>query len=668
MFDKKTIKVILTNILISFIIPSIIFISADVFDWDIPIGIVSVLGIFGGPYGAIGIAIATFLGYLDFDIFYAILEALLIFLISYFAYKVWYSFTEKSGFIYLDSIFNFLKLILVLSLSSIVFYHLDLFSILIINFIENSFMYMLQNSFIVVILNFFVLTLIIVSIILVILSYFNKSFYYPGKINIDLLDSFYNKYDNIKLINYLKYNPKIFDYSLICIIVLSLVLSVFPLLNITLSFNIHIICLSILILLVIFYLFKPLNKDISKNSAENNIINKSKGFNSFSLTEVLIMLFVVMLLCLVVCLFILYVFDFLNPIPNFSRIYSFLIYVSFILLFLVPFIVVLWYVEKRVSRPLNRMSEVLSDYFKDGNISKEARDDLQNMSKFLNHESEVGILANVLSQMSLDLDEYIENIQNLTAVTERINAELAIAHDIQDSFLPKNFDLDENDLNISAVMIPAKAVGGDFYDFFMVDDDHFAFVIADVSDKGVPAALFMVKSKQIIQSSILSYHLGNEDYSLEEIIYEINNDLCVNNDSCMFVTSWIGLIDLNNGELTFVNAGHESPIIKSDGEFKFLETENDLVLGVMEDMEFNSHVIDLHSGDKILLYTDGVTDANNENKEFFGNDNLLKVVKENDFNVNDSINGIIDSVNDFTQNQEQFDDFTMLLVEYNPKR
>lgn len=137
MFDKKTLKVILANILVSFIISLAIFIICDLFDWNIPIlGIISVLGIFGGPYGAIGLAIATFFTYLDFDIPYAILEALLIFLISYFAYKVWYSFTEKSGFIYLDSIFNFLKLILVLSLSSIVFYHLDLFSIVIINFMK----------------------------------------------------------------------------------------------------------------------------------------------------------------------------------------------------------------------------------------------------------------------------------------------------------------------------------------------------------------------------------------------------------------------------------------------------------------------------------------------------------------------------------------------------
>ena len=288
--------------------------------------------------------------------------------------------------------------------------------------------------------------------------------------------------------------------------------------------------------------------------------------------------------------------------------------------------------------------------------------------KFLGRETEITNLSKVLSKMSVDLEEYEGNIKILTAEKERINAELAIAHDIQDSFLPKNFDLDEEDLDISAVMLPAKAVGGDFYDFFMIDDNHFAFVIGDVSDKGVPAALFMVKSKQIIQSSILSYHLVEEEYPLEEIIYEINNQLCVNNDSCMFVTSWIGLIDLDNGELTFVNAGHESPIIKSDGEFKFLETENDLVLGVMEDIKFHSHNIDLKQGDKILLYTDGVTDANNESNEFFGKDNLLKVVKENDFNVNESLNGIIDLINDFTQNQEQFDDFTMLLVEYTPKK
>lgn len=652
---NKQLKIILSTIIISFIITLTLNFLPDFIGEFPSYGLIASLSIFGGPYAAIGVFFATLIAWSSSPFDLAVVNAVSAFIITYFTYKLWYSYTKSSGFIYLDSIYNFLKLIGVILLSSILFNYLDIFYF--IN-IVNGFNYSLFGDyFIISMLNFSVLTLIIVGIILIILNYFNISLYYPGKINLDLLDSIYDKFNNFKFINHLN-NYMLFDYSLISIIILSVILTIF-LYCFNLNSNIFYLLLFILIILMVVYIFRPLdNKDYSDI---NEIYSE---FKSFSLTEVLIILFFVILICLGLLLFVLYSFGYLTPIWKSSNYYSFLYYFNSVILFLIPFIGVLWYVEKRVTGPINKISKVLNGYFK-GGISKEDRYYLQNMPKFLNHESEVGVLARVLSQMSMDLDEYIENIQNLTAEKERINSELAIAHDIQTSFLSKDFDLDREDLDIYAVMNPAKSVGGDFYDFFMIDDNHFAFLIADVSDKGVPAALFMAKSKQIIQSYILSQYLG--DSSLEDIVYEINNNLSSNNDSCMFVTFWVGIIDLKNSKLRFINAGHESPIIKSKDEYKFLESDNDLVLGIMKDIDFHSHVIDLDYGDRILLYTDGVTDSNNENGEFFGKDNLLKAVKENDLDVVESINGIIDSVNNFTKKQEQFDDFTMLLVEYHKK-
>ncbi len=665
--DLRNLKTIIFNFIIPFLIVFLVFIISDAFDFISPYySLLPLLGMVAGPFGALASALSTLIMgvFYDLPLYICITNFIMVFLVSYFPYKLWYSYNKNNRLIRLDSSNNLLRLfgILLVSIVTFAFASLIIYYTYNSNYLTTGFTRHI-NLLSLSLYNYFNLGLLLIIIVLLIGDYFNVSFYYPGKVNIKLFDSFYDFLNKFRVVRYFKNHTKIFDYLLviwyiICILILisHLIINKLP--------NFYLSCF--MFIFSIFILLKPIEyKNFTNNKKEDYVLlNIDKENKSFSLTEIFMVFFVIFIIGIVVFLLILYLLGLLSPINGLNYSTSFLAYLGFVFLFLLVFSFVLKYFENKVSTPLNRMVITLNKYFKGISFNEEDKKELQDIPKFLNRETEITNLSKILSKMNLDLEEYKEDIKILTAEQERINAELAIAHDIQDSFLPKDFNLNIDDLDISAVMIPAKAVGGDFYDFFMIDDNHFAFVIGDVSDKGVPAALFMVKSKQIIQSSILSYHLGNEDYSLEEIIYEINNDLCVNNDSCMFVTSWIGLIDLNNSNLTFVNAGHESPIIKTNGEFKFLETENDLVLGVMEDMEFNSHVIDLHSGDKILLYTDGVTDANNENKEFFGKDNLLKVVKENDFNVNDSINGIIDSVNDFTQNQEQFDDFTLLLVEF----
>ena len=225
-----------------------------------------------------------------------------------------------------------------------------------------------------------------------------------------------------------------------------------------------------------------------KFNSIKDLFGSSENFKSFSLNEIFMVIFVIFILGMIIFLLILYEFGLLNVIPGLHHVSSFLIYLGFVLLFLIIFSFVLVYFENRVSIPLNRISVMLDNYFKGKTLSKEDNEYLENIPSLFNRETEISSLSRVLSKMNKDIDEYKDNIKDLTLEKEKIEAELAIAHNIQDSFLPKEFDLHE-DLDIFGLMVPAKSVGGDFYDFFKIDENHFAFLIGDVSDKGVPAAL-----------------------------------------------------------------------------------------------------------------------------------------------------------------------------------
>ena len=239
--------------------------------------------------------------------------------------------------------------------------------------------------------------------------------------------------------------------------------------------------------------------------------------------------------------------------------------------------------------------------------------------------------------------------------------ELGLATNIQQQMLPTIFPAfpDRKEFDVYAVMEPAKEVGGDFYDFFLIDDDHLGIVIADVSDKGVPAALFMMASKIMVQNYAM---IG---YSPKEVLTRVNKQICSNNQSEMFVTIWFGVLDLKTGVLTASNGGHERPIIKNpDGHFEVLNDKHNLVVGYFAETPYSEYCIKLEKGSKLYVYTDGVTQARDDNSQF-GMDRLVANLVALEEQTPDNIcNGVLSELRTFMGDNLQFDDITMLCLEY----
>ncbi|MCR5544164.1 MAG: PP2C family protein-serine/threonine phosphatase [Eubacterium sp.] len=253
--------------------------------------------------------------------------------------------------------------------------------------------------------------------------------------------------------------------------------------------------------------------------------------------------------------------------------------------------------------------------------------------------------------------------KSLTEKTARLGTELELATRIQADMLPNIFPAfpERDEFEIYASMNPAKEVGGDFYDFFMIDEDHIYMAIADVSGKGVPAALFMMASKILLSDHI---KMGK---SPAQVLTDVNNAMAVSNDNDMFVTVWLGILELSTGKLTAANAGHEYPAIKTpDGDFELYEDQHDFVVGAMEGLKYKEYEINLKPGSKIFVYTDGVAEAMDTDKRLFGTERMVKAL--NTFSDNppkEILTGVRKSVDEFVKEAEQFDDITMLCVEYN---
>ena len=275
---------------------------------------------------------------------------------------------------------------------------------------------------------------------------------------------------------------------------------------------------------------------------------------------------------------------------------------------------------------------------------------------------EIQETAESISTMESDIIKYIDNIQTITKEKERIGAELNVATQIQADMLPRIFPAfpGRKDIDIFAAMDPAKEVGGDFYDFFLVDDDHLCMVMADVSGKGIPAALFMMASKIILQSCAM---LGQ---SPAEILTKTNEAICSNNQEEMFVTVWLGILEISTGKLTAANAGHEYPVLKkAGGGFELLRDKHGLVIGAMDGVRYKEYELQLEPGAKLFVYTDGVPEATNGDKEMFGLDRMLTALNEiPDAEPKDVLEHVRTAVDIFVRDAEQFDDITMLCMEY----
>ena len=273
---------------------------------------------------------------------------------------------------------------------------------------------------------------------------------------------------------------------------------------------------------------------------------------------------------------------------------------------------------------------------------------------------EIQRLAETFNKMTGDLKNHIANLQKVTMEKERAESDLRVANKIQASMLPRVFPPfpDIANIDLFAIMEPAREVGGDFFDFFVLDDKRLCFSIGDVSGKGVPAALFMVITMTILRNQVTL------NPSLKQVFRQTNAMLCLDNDENMFVTLFMAILDPRTGELEYINAGHNPPLLSRDGkDFEFLDVQPSLVLGGMENYAYDAAKTVLRPGDIIFLYTDGVTEAMNPSEELFGNDRTIAALNAlKGRSVHDLIHGMRESIRDFTRGAPAWDDITMLAV------
>jgi len=277
--------------------------------------------------------------------------------------------------------------------------------------------------------------------------------------------------------------------------------------------------------------------------------------------------------------------------------------------------------------------------------------------------NEIGQLSEDIVSLTAEIDDYMHKIETISADKERIRSELTLASRIQASMLPNLFPPfpDRKEFDIYASMDPAKEVGGDFYDFFLVDDDHLGVLIADVSGKGVPAALFMMASKILLQTTAM---LG---LSPAAILTRVNEAICSNNEEQMFVTVWMGILEISTGRLTCANAGHEYPVLRRDGRsFELFKDRHGFVIGGMEGMRYKEYELQLEPGSRLFVYTDGVPEATNEQQELFGTQRMIGALnRDPGASPKDILKNVRKAVDDFVLDAEQFDDLTMLCLQYN---
>ena len=293
--------------------------------------------------------------------------------------------------------------------------------------------------------------------------------------------------------------------------------------------------------------------------------------------------------------------------------------------------------------------------------NKDKDEVVRSMSE-IRSKNEFGILADDISQLAVEIDRYTnENVQ-LATEKERVSAELDLAANIQSGSLPKKFPEMDN-YELFAYMKPAKEVGGDFYDFFFIDDDHLGMVIADVSGKGIPASLFMMMTKILIKNYVMA------KLSPAQVLSCANNSICENNPNNMFVTAWLGIIDLKTGHIVASNAGHEYPILRKNGEkYDLLKDKHGFVLGGMDGVKYTEYEFELQKDDVLFLYTDGVAEATNTEEKLFGTERIVDALNESpDASPKEILDTVNKAVDRFVGNAAQFDDLTMLCIKYTGK-
>ena len=314
------------------------------------------------------------------------------------------------------------------------------------------------------------------------------------------------------------------------------------------------------------------------------------------------------------------------------------------------------YLGRRLLHPLQIITKEASRFASE-NVMRDEK-----LSSVIKNRDEIGQLAGAIDQMEEQIQSYVEKITFITAEEEKMKTELSLAARIQLEALPGNFPAfpERNEFDIYASMKPAKDVGGDFYDFFLVDDDHLCLVIADVSGKGIPAALFMMVSRTILAN------IAMMGMSPREVLEKTNDAICANNNEEMFVTVWLGILEISTGKVTAANAGHEYPVLKKPGrDFEILIDKHGFVVGGMENVKYKEYEFNMEPGAMLFLYTDGLPEATNKEETMFGVELMMDALNESlDLSPKEILDHMKERVDGFVGSAPQFDDLTMLSLEY----
>lgn len=308
---------------------------------------------------------------------------------------------------------------------------------------------------------------------------------------------------------------------------------------------------------------------------------------------------------------------------------------------------------RRAVKPVSRIQSIVREY----KNNKDSDEVIARMSE-IKERNEFGLLSEDIAELAKEIDYYTKQNMKLAGERERVATELDMARRLQASQLPTQMPAfpDRQDIDVFASMTPAKEVGGDFYDYFLIDDDHLAIVVADVAGKGIPAALFMMMTKMLLTDNAMT---GMPPH---EVLERTNDTICKHNELEMFVTMWFGVLEISTGRITAANAGHEYPVVRhKDGQFEVLKDTHDFIVGGMEGMAYRQYELELEKGSMLFLYTDGAPEATRADKQMFGMKRLVDALNEN---PNDTPQVLLERVrariDEFVGDEPQFDDLTML--------
>lgn len=601
------------------------------------IGLAPVFGLMFGPAGCLGFSVASFVsGFFWGDNFFScLLDSAILFLISVVAYKLWYLLPPKENITpKFNSIRNVFKFFLVMFFSSLIY----------LIFLQISFVAVPE----------------VIGEVYSLSNFFDQFSYAFNIFNFSILFGLIL----ISIFNVLKIPlniPKKFDIGLnvpykLFIIPLIALITFLIITPDSMNFNMPILYYFFFIVAFSSVGLFCLNKfDVGH-------IHVSKFY---SILESIIAAF---LIVMVVPSFWFFseVLEFISntdffylSTPQFVYIVSICIVIIFsIFLTLIH----IYLVEKIITNPINELTDAADNYVSDGELKNPKHVGFR-LEIFLNNEDDISKLMKLFNVLIELIKTNLDNLKKSIIEKERFKTELNVAHNIQNSMLSKNFKEFSSDrsFEIHALMSPAREVGGDFYDFFNIDNENISFVVGDVSGKGIPAALFMVKTMHLIRNH--SKFAG----SISEVFEQVNNLACERNDDILFVTAWLGKLNTVSGKLSFVNAGHNPPLLRrNNSDFEYYECPSNIVLGTMDGMPYDESEIRLNKGDMLFLYTDGVTEANNKYQGFYGEDRLKDALnKYKDENLNKIIENIKQDIFQFCGSEDQFDDMTMLIIKFN---